>query len=353
MKKIFIKIYKIQFFLNQVTNILKIPKKDSDLLIKSIVGSSIRGVDSHGIRLFPHYVKCIEGGRIKKNPKMKFTQKMPSIGILNADNGFGHVAAYKASYKAVKIAKKNGVGIVGVINSSHYGAAGSYALQIAENNLIGFSFTHSDSFAIPFNGSKDFHGTNPYSFSAPIKNKKPLLVDFSSTSIPWNKVIRAKNNKNKLPKGVALNKFGNETINPNLAKFLMPLGGKSFGHKGYALSSSIEILCGPFLGMLHGYRLIPMIGNDYKTHRKLGHFIMAININSIVSKKEYFKNIDKYINDLKKQKSSKNKIFYPGEKEWIEEKIRRKNGIPFDKELINSFLTIDQKYSLNLFKKLL
>ena len=108
---------------------------------------------------------------------------MPSIGLIDADNGFGHSASYLACTKVIKLAKINGIGLVGIINSTHYGAAGAYSLEIANNNFIGFSFTHSDSFAIPFNGINKFHGSNPYSFSAPINKSKYLLVDFSSTSI--------------------------------------------------------------------------------------------------------------------------------------------------------------------------
>ena len=199
MKKItYIKQEKIISFITKTTKKLNLKKKDNDFLIKSLVGSSMRGVDSHGIRLLPHYLKCLEQGRININPKMTFKLNMPSIGLLDADNGLGHSAAYLGSMKAIDIAKKNGVGIVGIINSSHYGAAGAYSLDIAEKGFIGLCFTHSDALGIPFNGYKKFHGTNPYSFSAPLIKRKPLLVDFSSTLIPFNKVTRAKNNKKKL-----------------------------------------------------------------------------------------------------------------------------------------------------------
>lgn len=352
MNNCLIKPDKIHEFITKILSIFNVPKKDRELLCKSLIGSSLRGVDSHGIRLFPLYVKHLESGSIKKKPNMTFIKKMQAVGLLNADNGFGHVAGYLANKEAIKIAKKTGVGIVGIINSTHYGASGAYSLDIAEKNYIGLSFTHSDAIAIPHNGNQPFHGTNPYSFSAPLKNKKPLLVDFASTSIPFNKVLRARNNNTKLEKDLALDKNGKMTRNANLAESLYPLGGKLFGHKGFGLSSSIEVLCGPFLGIAHGFRLLSMLGPDLASYRGLGHFTMAININAITSKKKYFSLINTYINDLQKQKSNKNKILYPGEKEWKEEKIRKKKGIPFDKELINSFLELDQKFSLNYFTKL-
>ena len=353
MKKKFIKAKKINDFFINVLSILKVSSKDRNLLIKSLIGSSLRGVDSHGIRLFPHYVKGLEGGRINNKPKMFFKKTLPATGILDADDGFGHVASYLASKEAVKLAKKNGVGIVGIKNSSHNGAAGAYTLAMAEEGFIGFSFTHSDAFAIPHNGIYPFHGTNPYAFSAPLKGQKPLLVDFASTNIPWNKVHRAKNNKMKLDNDLALDENGKMTNDPNKAKSLFPLGGETFGHKGFGLSSSIEVLCGPFLGIAHGFRLLPMMQSDFSTPRKIGHLVMAINIEAITSKEKYYSNMSNYLRDLKKQKSNKKIILYPGEKEWIEEKLRIKKGIPFDIELVSSFLEIDKKYKLNYFNELI
>ena len=76
---------------------IKVKKHDRNLLIRSLVGSSLRGVDSHGIRLFSHYVHCLEQGRIKKNPKMMVIKKQKGIALYDADDGLGHVAALKAS----------------------------------------------------------------------------------------------------------------------------------------------------------------------------------------------------------------------------------------------------------------
>ena len=107
MKKLtYIKQEKIISFITKITKKLNLKKKDNDFLIKSLVGSSMRGVDSHGIRLLPHYLKCLEQGRININPKMTFKLNMPSIGLLDSDNGLGHSAAYLGSIKAIYIAKK-------------------------------------------------------------------------------------------------------------------------------------------------------------------------------------------------------------------------------------------------------
>ncbi len=340
---------KVKKFFDKILIELKIPKNHRDLLIKSLIDSSIRGVDSHGIRLFSHYVKCIENGRIKAKPQMKLIKKNKGIAVYDADDGLGHVAALKASNIVSKMAKKNGIASIAIINSSHYGAAGVYSHEIAKDQCVGFSFTHTDAFAMPYNGKGAFHGTNPYSFTTPINNKDYLHVDFSSTSIAWNKVMRARSNSTKLSSEVAIDSKGNYTTDPYEAIALAPMGGKEYGHKGFGLSSSVEIMCGPLIGMAHGYRLLSMIGPDFSTPRKLGHFLIAISLDSFTTKKKYFNGIKQYIKDLKKQKSKniRNPILYPGELEKITSKHRHKYGIPLDKELKTDFLYLAKKFKIN------
>ena len=45
---------------------------------QGICDASLRGVDSHGIKLFPHYVRSSILGRKNPNPKFKFYKKYDS-----------------------------------------------------------------------------------------------------------------------------------------------------------------------------------------------------------------------------------------------------------------------------------
>ena len=82
MNNYLIKHDKINKFITKILTIFNIPKRDRELLCKSLIGSSLRGVDSHGIRLFPLYVKHLEFGSIKKKTKYDFYQKNVSSGLI-------------------------------------------------------------------------------------------------------------------------------------------------------------------------------------------------------------------------------------------------------------------------------
>jgi len=75
---------------------------------EGLVQTSLRGVDSHGIRLLPHYIEAVKGGRINPNPDYRFKKTSASTGTLDADHTFGHAAGMEAAKKAVELAEDAG-----------------------------------------------------------------------------------------------------------------------------------------------------------------------------------------------------------------------------------------------------
>jgi ureidoglycolate dehydrogenase (NAD+) len=68
----------------------------------ALTETSLRGVDSHGLRLLIHYAKVVQAGRINSRPRLTFTRTDRSTGIVDADNGFGHHASYFAINHALE-----------------------------------------------------------------------------------------------------------------------------------------------------------------------------------------------------------------------------------------------------------
>ena len=89
---------------------------------EGLVQTSLRGVDSHGIRLFPHYVKSLKAGRINGKPNFKFQETSPTTGILDADHTFGHSAGIEAVKYVKEMAYESGSGHIAIKNSTHFGS---------------------------------------------------------------------------------------------------------------------------------------------------------------------------------------------------------------------------------------
>ena len=308
-----------------------------------ICEASLRGVDSHGIKLFPHYVNSSILGRKNPKPKFKFYKKFENAYLLDADNGFGIAAGYKAIEKGMLVAKKKGICMVGVKNSSHPGALASIALRAAKNGFIAFAFTHADSLQLTFGGKKPFFGTNPICFVAPRNKQEPFCLDMATTQISWNKLLNFRRLKKKLPNNVAADKNGKPTTDPNKAKSLISIGD----YKGYGLAAMIEILCSVFLGMNFGKNIPSMYKSSMTKPRKLGQFYIVIRSDAFVTKSFFEMNLNKMCQDVKKQKKKKSeKIYLPNDKEIIIAKKRLKNGIPIDPSLYKEIKKISKKFNL-------
>ena len=129
---------------------------------KGLWSSSMKGVDSHGLRLLPHYLHSCISGRINKSPNFTFNDTNASTSSLDADHTFGHAAGVKAMNKAIQMAQNCGIGAVSVFNSSHCGALSFFSEIACEHNMIGLAFTHATPKVQAHNSRNVFFGTNPY-----------------------------------------------------------------------------------------------------------------------------------------------------------------------------------------------
>ena len=89
-----------------------VDRESLDHVVDSLMQTSLRGVDSHGIQLFPHYVRAARAGRINVAPRITIEDTGASTAILDADHAFGHRAGADAIDHAVDLAAKTGVGAV-------------------------------------------------------------------------------------------------------------------------------------------------------------------------------------------------------------------------------------------------
>src|SRR5215472_12786211 len=295
----------------------------------ALTETSLRGVDSHGIRLLPHYVKGVQGGRINPNPTLAFRRTGHATGIVDGDNGFGHHASCFAIDRAVALAEESGIAAVSVINSSHFGAAGCYVLRAAHQGFTSFAFSNSDSFVLAHDGLRSFHGTNPIAFAAPVPGEQPFLLDMATSVVPWNRVQDYLMEGLPLPADVTVDSAGEPTTDPAESDALLPLGGTVFGYKGAGLAGMIEILCAVMTGSPHCSQLLAMKGPDFSSPRRLGHFFLVIDYRRFVSSQIYEAGMRAYLNDLRSQPAKSGKrVMGPGDREWSIIEERRHRGIP-------------------------
>jgi ureidoglycolate dehydrogenase (NAD+) len=306
-----------------------VPHEEAKLVADSLAQTSVWGIDSHGVLRLTHYLRRLTLGSIKAASTPVVIRTGPVTAQVHGEDGLGIIHATLAMETAIEMAREAGVGVVGVGHSSHCGAMGLYTRMAAREHLIGIAMTHSSSIVVPHGGKRRFFGTNPISFAFARKAGPPLCLDMATSQVAWNKILNARIEGRPLEPGLAVDAEGNPTTDPAKADANTPLGGSTYGYKGYGLAFVIDILCGVLNGMTYGRRINDMYG-DLEHPRKLGHFLMAIDPGRFAGGPTIESVIDEMIADLRLEGD----CLHPGEPEYIAEKERLATGIPIDAEAL-------------------
>ncbi len=336
---------KIYSLINTVFLKLGVPIDDAHICTEVLIASDLSGIESHGIgRLKMYYDRIIAG---IQNPitKIDVIKDRAAIAVWDGNHGMGQVISHQAMLAAIDKAKEYGVGIITVRNSTHYGIAGYYAKLASDNDMIGITMTNARPSVAPLFGVSPILGTNPIAFSTPTNMDYPFLYD-AATSISQRGKIEVLNREGKSTPDIwAIDNSGNpcddteELLIELLQKkaSLVALGGReeiTGGHKGYGLGVIVEILSSALQNGAYLYQLSGL-EKDKQVPYKLGHFFMAIDIDSFTDIGSFKKITSDIIKQIKnsKREPEKDNIFIAGEKEYLKEKEVRKIGILINNEL--------------------
>lgn len=309
-----------------------------------LLSASVRGVDSHGIRLLPHYVASVEGGRINPNPQYKFERTASATGTFDADHTFGHAAGIEAMHRAMDMAKEAGAGIVAVFNSTHCGTSAFFALEASKHDYIGMAFTHANSLLNTPNTTRPFFGLNPISMAVPCEGEEPFCYDSAPSAITWNKLLQLRQENIDAPLLSGADDKGIPTSDSHKITQLLPIGG----YKGFGLAMIVDILCGLLAGMPVGRDISDMYKTPLSHKRYLGQFYMAVRIDAFQPLDIFKKRMKKLMDDIRNEPRSDPEIpvMTPGDPEKKAHDERSRHGIPIKQHDLNAFRAIADKYKI-------
>ncbi len=328
-------------------------KQCSDVL----VAADLRKISSHGTDALIRYVAGIEEGtiEIQSSPKVLFAT--PCIVSIDACGTMGMVSSTLAMNEAIDKAKKQGIAIATVKNANHFGFGGYYALQAANENMIGLIVSNTASIAVPTLGTKATLGTNPISFAAPSEKHPHFVLDMSTTVVPRGVVKRYADEHTAIPEGWAVNNRGeymtdaSEVIQAldNDSGGLVPLGGFGTlfgGHKGYGLSVMVDILT----GILSGYQASYQIKDTEKAAGRSAHTFIVINIEHFRTVGDFKRDMDAMLEAFIETPSVPHKqVVFHGQKEAEYVQEQKQTGIVLSESTYNSLASIANTYAITLF----
>ena len=261
----------IRDFIEAAFHTAGLSRDHARLSAEVLVSADLWGIRSHGVARLPKFIDQIEGGVINTKPNMTFNTGSNTTGILDADRGHGIVAANRSMDEALFMAEKHGTGFVAVCNSNHFAFPGYWAQKAVEHGFIGICMSTGGHIVTPTFSIEGILGTNPLSIAIPGgPDGHSFYLDIATAVVARGKIETSLREGRSIPKGWVPESYGAPHLDEHgIMTFdvpLLPLGGEGTetgGHKGYALSLAVELLCSTLGGRI-----------DDRT----GHFMGAIKL---------------------------------------------------------------------------
>jgi L-2-hydroxycarboxylate dehydrogenase (NAD+) len=337
-----------------------VPEGDAKICADVLITSDKRGIDSHGIgRLKPIYYDRIKEGIQSPVTKFEVVREGLTTAVVDGHDGMGQVISKRAMSMTIEKAKKYGMGMVAVRNSTHYGIAGYYALMAVDAGMIGITGTNARPSIAPTFGVENMLGTNPLTFGMPTDEEFPFVLD-CATSIAQRGKIEVYDRLGKtLPKGWVIGDDGQPQTDAHQVLIdlvkgkaaLVPVGGigeELAGYKGYGYATVVEILSAALQGgaFLKGLLGLGAHGEHQPYH--LGHFFMAINISEFTSLDTFKKDTGEILRSLRASKKAPGaqRIYTAGEKEYLAWQERKNRGVPVNEPLQNDIRRLVEELKL-------
>lgn len=308
-----------------------VPTEDAQQIAAIICTADLRGVDTHGIRTLPIYVKRYLGGGLNPAPDIKVVTESASSAVVDGDNGLGHIVGYRAMKLAMKKAKETGVGIVFANHSNHFGAGAYYSMMAQSAGMIGLSMANAQARMAPTGGVTPCYGTNPWSVAFPCaQGDIPVTLDMANCVVANSNILMARELGMKIPTSWGMTVEGEPTDDPNLAVLPAPFGG----YKGYGIAVAVELLAGILSGAAYGAAVGSYSSEN--SGQNVGQVFAAIDLKQIMPPDMYAQRYHDFTSSIKGSRLAKGceKVYLPGEKEYDNFKNRSIHGIPIDRKYV-------------------
>jgi len=310
-----------------------------------MVETDLMGIDSHGVSMLMMYEEMRQAGALSLQSCPTVVRDQGCTALLDGGASLGHPVSAMAMNLAVDKALVHGVGVVGVRNSHHFGAAGVYARMASDRDAIGMVTSATRGVTmVPTRATVPVLGTNPLAFAAPARRNKPFVLDMATTTAAAGKVKVHHLNDKTMPEGWVVDEGGRPVVDPHLGMDyvfkrpeggLTPLGGtrEHGSHKGYGLAMMIHILG----GTLTGGSFSPIRNRSQKPGDpdNIGHFFLALDPRFFREAGEFQADLDDVIDVLHQTPCANpdEPVLVAGDPEALAREERLRDGIPIPSRL--------------------
>ncbi|MHA4851005.1 Ldh family oxidoreductase [Rhodococcus sp. MSC1_016] len=303
-----------------------VPAGNAEQVADALVDTSLRGIDTHGLRLLPQYLDELATGVAKATATPTVVSDRGAGLLLDADGALGVLAGLAAARLAAERAREFGVAAVGVRNSNHFGAASVYTRHLARHGLVGIAVTSAASRVAPFGGVEPLFGTDPISVAAGVGDDE-FALDMATSQVCFGEVKQRRAEGRPLNSGWATDLCGRPTEVPDEAYALSPLGG----YKGQGLAMAVTLLGAVLTGSPPDWRLAQVGDGTPGRSRGVGHFVLALDPGAFSGQTSFTAGLVDLLDTVRAATPATDApVVAPGDPQRAHQRERSERGIPLD-----------------------
>jgi LDH2 family malate/lactate/ureidoglycolate dehydrogenase len=290
-------------------------------------------------------------------PKIDILKETATTAVLDAGDGMGMVASHKAMEMAIEKAKKYGLAMVVIRNSTHYGIAGYWATMATKAGMIGRPHQRPPLHRADVRRG-EHAGHQPPHRGLPHRRGVPFHAGLRHLHHPARQDEYYARVGKDTPAGMVIGHDGKAmTDSPQILKdltsgnaALAPLGGIGedlAGYKGYGYATVVEVLsaalqAGNFLKALTG------VPDGKKVPYHLGHWFLVIDPEAFMGLESFKKTCGDILRELRASQKApgEERIYTAGEKEYLVWLERKDKGVPVSEPVQKEILAVRDKLGL-------
>ncbi len=323
-----------------------VPADQAAMIAQIVVEADLRGIESHGVLRLPAYIRRVQAGTMTAKTETKILRERGASLLLDAQHGFGQIAGVNAMDEAMSRAERHGTSFVAVRNSGHFGIAAYYAMLALPRKMICTISANAAPSMAAWGGTVPLLGTNPICVAIPTGGDVDIVLDMASSVVARGKIRLAANKGERIPSGWALDAQGLPTEDPAAAMrgTLLPIGGP----KGYGLALVVDVLSGVLTGSDFGAHIAST--DDLDRNVSAGFVVQAIDIAAFADPGDFEKNIQAMIAEIRNSPRAQGieRIYLPGEIEWLKKQERLATGIPVPGSLLRNLNQLADELGVHL-----
>ena len=200
---------------------------------------------SHGLYRLLLCCQTIRAGKIDSQVLPHVEDSDGAIVRADARGGMSLLAVEQAIPKLIEKTRAHGIAALAVNRCFHFSALWPEVEALSAAGVAALAMNPSHSYVAPAGGTRGSLGTNPMAFSWPRPGQNPFTFDFATSGFARGEIELYRRADKLLPDGVAVDKDGQPTNDPQAAMdgAMLTFGG----YKGSALSIMVELLAGPLI----------------------------------------------------------------------------------------------------------